>query len=480
MLLRNLPIRKKLMRIIFLINGIVLLVTCVSFFLYEYYIFRKTSTEKLATIGKIIAANSTASLSFDNPDDAKETLAALKTEPHIAAAALYDTSGHIFSYYTAEGTGKESLPDTASAQGYRFIHSHLEGYEPVILDKKQLGLLYLKADLGDMYSRFRLYGIVCGLVIALSTVLAWLLSSRLTQTITKPILDLAGTAKIISEQNDYSVRAVKQGTDEIGSLTGAFNQMLEQIHLQNHRLEEFNQNLEQKVTERTAQLESANREMEAFSYSISHDLRAPLRAVIGFTSILEEDYASKLDAEAQRVTAVIKNNTLKMGQLIDDLLAFSRTGKLEIMKTDVDTNELLKEVISESIRTNQSTTIRWEVNRLPSVKADANAIRQVWVNLVGNAVKYSAKKQCPQIEIGSFVKGDQTVFFVKDNGAGFDQQYQHKLFRVFQRLHSADEFEGTGVGLALVEKIVSKHMGKVWAEGIVDKGASFYFSLPSQ
>ena len=478
MLFRDIPIRKKLMRIMFLINGVVLVVTCVSFFMYEFYIFRKTSTEKLATIGKIIAANSTASLAFDNADDAKEILAALKTEPHIIAAALYDTTGRLFSSYSP-GLSKNILPPGPGAEGYRFIHSHLEGFEPVIQESKQLGFLYLESDLGDMYDRFRLFGFIAGVVILVSSLLAWLLSKIFQESISKPILDLAGTAQIISGQKDYSVRASVLGADEVGSLTNAFNQMLDQIQEQTRQLSGFNQGLERKVMERTAQLESVNKELEAFSYSVSHDLRAPLRAVIGFTSILEEDYVRDLDAEAKRITSVIKSNTMKMGQLIDDLLAFSRVGRYDIIKTTIDTREMVKEIVGGFAALTEHAKISWVIGLLPPVKADMNTIRQVWVNLVSNAVKYSGKKEIPRIEIGSFAENGQVVFFVRDNGVGFDQQYSKKLFKVFQRLHSADEFEGTGVGLALVEKIVSKHMGRVWAESEVDKGACFYFSLPA-
>jgi light-regulated signal transduction histidine kinase (bacteriophytochrome) len=228
------------------------------------------------------------------------------------------------------------------------------------------------------------------------------------------------------------------------------------------------------------ELRKSTAEMEAFTYSVSHDLRAPLRGIIGFTNILEEDYASKLDDEARRITSVIKNNTLKMGHLIDDLLAFSRMGKREIVKTDVNTNNLVEELINEMSLQNNDKTIKWNIGYLYNVKADITTIRQVLINLISNAIKYSAKKDEQLIGIGSFKRDSEIVFYVKDNGVGFDEAYKHKLFKVFQRLHGAEEFEGTGIGLALVDKIVSKHGGKVWAEGKQDEGACFYFSLPDK
>lgn len=478
MLFKNLPIRKKLLRIILLINGIVLFVTCVTFFIYEYYIFRKTTVEKLSTIGKILSANSTAALAFVNADDAKEILAALKTEPHIVAACLFDKNGNLFVKYTS-GDSTNVFPAKPQVQGYRFANSHLEAFEPILQDDRQLGTLYLKSDLGAMYERFRLYSAIVALVLALSLLLSFLLVELLTKSISNPIMALAETAKIISGRQDYSVRAVKISKDELGSLTDAFNQMLEQIQHQDHNLREFNQTLEQKVMDRTAQLETVNKELEGFSYSVSHDLRAPLRAIIGFTSILEEDYGSRLDDEARRITSVIKNNTVKMGHLIDDLLAFSRMGRQDIVKTNIDMAAIVNEVTADLATHYDTTRIQWTIHPLPTIKANANMIRQVWVNLVSNAIKYSGKREAPHIEIGSFDKDHEIIFYIKDNGVGFDQQYGDKLFKVFQRLHSPDEFEGTGIGLALVEKIVSRQGGRVWAEAEKDRGACFYFSLPA-
>ena len=245
------------------------------------------------------------------------------------------------------------------------------------------------------------------------------------------------------------------------------------------KIRQVNAELEDKVARRTEELIKINEELEAFSYSVSHDLRAPLRGIIGFTAILEEDYTSKLDAEAKRITGVIKHNTLKMGNLIDDLLLFSRMGRQHIEKSTIDNNEMAGYIIEELEQKAAGGTIQWVIHPLHPVNGDIPAMRQVWFNLIANAVKYSGTRQHPRIEIKSFVQGNQLVFMIKDNGVGFDQKYSSKLFKVFQRLHAADEFEGTGVGLAIVEKIISKHGGRVWAEGVLNEGAAFYFSLPA-
>jgi len=226
------------------------------------------------------------------------------------------------------------------------------------------------------------------------------------------------------------------------------------------------------------ELKKTNAEVEAFTYSVSHDLRAPLRGIIGFTAILEEDYSSKLDTEARRLTGIIKSNAMKMGKLIDDLLNFSRMGRQDITKTRIDTRKMVDEVIDELLFQNSARNIEWEIAELPPIMGDIATIRQVWFNLISNAIKYSGKKALPHISIGAAHEHNQNIFFVKDNGVGFDESYKEKLFKVFQRLHSADEFEGTGVGLALVEKIISKHGGTIWATGEVNKGSIFYFTIP--
>lgn len=227
-------------------------------------------------------------------------------------------------------------------------------------------------------------------------------------------------------------------------------------------------------------LRKTNEELEAFTYSVSHDLRAPLRGITGFTTILETDYGTHLDAEARRITGVIKANALRMGNLIDDLLAFSRMGRKELIKVRVDMEKLVEETIAEQEVLHKQSGIHWEVDFLPMILADPATTRQVWINLISNAIKYSSKSERPKIRIGHFNDGKQQVYFVQDNGVGFDNRYKDKLFKVFQRLHSHAEFEGTGVGLALVHKIISRHGGQTWAEGEVGKGATFYFSFPKE
>jgi signal transduction histidine kinase len=245
------------------------------------------------------------------------------------------------------------------------------------------------------------------------------------------------------------------------------------------KIKEINIELENRVAVRTEELRKTNEELEAFSYSVSHDLRAPLRGIIGFSNILEEEYGTKLDEEARRVIGVIKNNTSRMAQLIDDLLRFSRTSRHTVVKSDIDMDSMMRQVVMECDKKEGHSPIKWELDKLPPVKGDASMIKQVWVNLISNAVKYSNNNKKQVIEIGAIPTEETMTYFVKDNGVGFDENYANKLFKVFQRLHGSEEFEGTGVGLAIVDKIVTKHGGKVWAKAETGNGATFFFNLPA-
>ena len=233
------------------------------------------------------------------------------------------------------------------------------------------------------------------------------------------------------------------------------------------------------LQKRTSELEQANRELEAFSYSVSHDLRAPLRIIDGYTEIMVNDYISKLDEEGIKMFGIIRENTGKMGQLIDDLLNLSRLGRKELIIQPVNMKKIVESVAADQ-RNSKSKQLKMEIGELNDAEGDSNLLRQVWVNLISNAIKYSRSKEKPVIQINSHSTAQEIIYSIKDNGAGFNMKYADKLFGVFQRLHKMTEYEGTGVGLALVHRIITRHGGRVWAEAEVNKGATFYFSLPLQ
>lgn len=250
--------------------------------------------------------------------------------------------------------------------------------------------------------------------------------------------------------------------------------IVESRQAEQHRLVKVE--LERRVAERTAELEAVNKELESFSYSVSHDLRAPLRAVDGFSRMLEEDYSGKLDDEGRRLLNVIRDSGRKMGQLIDDLLTFSRLGKKLIAASGIDMMEQARAVFGELA--DGDDRIRLELGPLPAAWGDPALVRQVWLNLLSNAIKFSAQRPAPLVTVTGRVDATGNIYCVKDNGAGFDMRYYDKLFGVFQRLHSPEEFPGTGVGLAIVQRVVARHGGRVWAEGKEGEGAAFYFALP--
>jgi PAS domain S-box-containing protein len=243
-------------------------------------------------------------------------------------------------------------------------------------------------------------------------------------------------------------------------------------------LYKLNAELEQRVTERTVQLENINKELETFVFSVSHDLRAPLRAIAGFSSMLYEDYYSGFDEGAKDLLNDVLHNTKKMSALIDDLLQFSRLGRKAMVISDVDMKKIVETIIEENEIFVKGRNINLKVGELSGCEGDPALLKQVMANLISNALKYTSKKEAAEINISSHIENDKVVYCVKDNGCGFDMAYYSKLYKVFQRLHSDSEYEGTGVGLAIVQKIVSRHNGEVWAESVLNEGSAFYFSLP--
>jgi signal transduction histidine kinase len=317
---------------------------------------------------------------------------------------------------------------------------------------------------------------------AIALLAAFLLGGHLTA----PIRRLA--ARVGHEDDDvHDIGAIERGVDRMGETieetqielarrAERLQLVLDQRNQANEELRHLNDELEHRVAERTAQLEEANYELEAFSYSVSHDLRAPLRAIDGFSRILVDEHSEGLSVDAQRYVGLVRRNTLQMGELIDGLLTFAHLGHQPLDKRTIDVEVLAQELVAAELAQRNGHALEIDVGPLPPAQADPTLLRQVYANLLSNAVKYSASSEPARIELGSLPDGERTVYFVKDNGVGFDMRYSDKLFEVFQRLHS-DGYDGSGLGLALTARIVGRHGGAIWAESAPGDGATFYFTL---
>jgi len=479
-LLRGLTIRQKLISIGMLSSLTALVSASVAFLVYDAYTYRQRMARRILTEAQIISFNSISPLLFNDPEAATATLGGLRAEPAVVAALVLAQEGsRPFATYARDRDSAATLfPVPAGlAEGPLFRSDQLLVSEPIRFEGKPIGSLLIRADLRELHDRQRRYAGIVVVILAGSLLLAVAISRLIEKTIARPILHLAETARAVSAQKDYSVRAVAEGRDEIGRLVVTFNEMLDQIARQNSDLEEARRELEARVETRTRDLAAANQELEAFSYSVSHDLRAPLRAIDGFSKALQSDYGPQLDERARHYLERVRAGTQRMSGLIDDLLGLARLSRRELVRQKVNVSEVARRVAAELSRQHPSRAVRVEIHDGLSAQADSQLLTIVLENLMGNAWKFTGKRDDALIEVGSKADGRVAPFYVRDNGAGFDMTYADKLFGAFQRLHGDEDFEGTGIGLATVQRIVARHGGQIWAEGEVGKGATFYFTL---
>ncbi len=494
--LRDAPIQRKLTMAIMLTSTVVLFLTAAVFIGHEVRTFRQTLEENSRTIARITAAQSSGAVDYENENDCRKILSKLNSEPSILLAALYGRHGKMLARHP-ESADISTFPDNPVAKEYLVKHGAVHIFVPVRQDDRIVGALYLKWDLSPAYRRFRWDAGILALMLIGSLGVALAISNALQRRISGPILELADTARVVSVNRDYSVRAKKHGNDELGLFTDAFNQMLGQIGEQDEALRKneeelrralqsaqaaarevraLNAELEDRVAHRTAELAATNQELEAFVYTVSHDLRAPLRHIDAYARILEDEM-QKDPADARQYFSRIRLGVQNMGRLVDDLLKLSRLGRVELESRAVRLNTIVEEVLAELKPEVANRDIEWRIAELPSATVDPGLIKQVFANLISNAIKYTRSRARAVIEIGTEPVDGATAIFIRDNGVGFNMKCAHKLFNVFQRLHRVEDFEGTGLGLATVQRIVQLHGGKIRAKAELDKGATFHFTL---
>jgi len=484
-----------------LVSTSVLLLASLGFIAYELVTYRNTMVENLSTQAEIVGINTISAVLFNDPTSAAQTMSALRVKPSIVSAAIYKVDGKLFARYVrSDGLTIFQMPEQieGNTSGYRFQNGSLFLSRPIVSEGERVGTVSIQSDLNEMETRIKRYVSIVFGVLAISMLTAYGVSSRLQGRISEPILHLAKMAKAVSVEKNYSIRAVVDSRDEIGQLVNTFNEMLTQIQVRENALQKAHDKLELRVKERTRELQQeiaerkrgeetlkeyaeqlkiVNKELEAFSYSVSHDLRAPLRHVDGFSQILLEDYAEKLDEQGQSYLRQVREASQKMSQLIDDLLNLSRITRAELRRESVDISRLVEAVAESLKKTEQNREVEFVIQKGLAAQGDAPLLRVLLDNLLGNAWKYTGKRPQARIEFGRAEKDGKEAYFVRDNGAGFDMAYAHKLFGAFQRLHSVAEFPGTGIGLATVHRIVHRHGGQIWAEAVPDQGATFYFTL---
>jgi signal transduction histidine kinase/ActR/RegA family two-component response regulator len=494
--LRDTPIKRKLMLVILLASGLALLLMGSALITYEVITFRRSLAVNMGVLAEIIGSNSTASLAFHDAKSAREILSALSAEHQITSAAIYDNHNEIFAHFPTDAS-LDGYATTPGADGYRFRLSHLEMFHPIKLDKARIGTIYLQADLAAMYSRIAVYGALLLLVTACAALGAIILTATLQKRISQPILELADVATAVSERQDYSVRGTKRGTDEIGQLTEAFNQMLA-------RIEESNTALitsEEQLRSALEQAEAANKAKDNFLAILSHELRTPLTPVLSTVAMLEED--SRISTHIPQELEMIRRNIEVEARLIDDLLDVTgiARGKLDLRRQVVDIRALLEHAMQNYCAeeaTKKKLHISKEITASEThVLADASRMTQVFWNLLQNACKFTPEDGAIYIRVynefssatpakpsndGAESSGTELVVEIKDTGIGISLENMPRIFNAFEQGERSRTrvFGGLGLGLAISRAIVEMHRGSIKADSEgTDKGSTMTIRLPT-
>lgn len=473
-------IASRLTRMNLLVSGAALIIAALAFFSYDLFSFRESLIHNLEAEAQIVGDNSIGALLFSDQESAATTLQSLGRSPDVLSAVLVTADGNVFASYKAPGQDEADTPPLREGQieNAWANKSHVLVAHRVMLKGRPAGTVYISARLREIGERARQYLLIAGIILLLCMAAALVISSAARRFLAQPIISLANTALTVSRDQDYSVRATTPGetTGEISVLVDAFNTMLQQIQERDAALIHARDQLELRVEERTAELLMANRELEAFSYTVAHDLRGPLDAVTGIVFLLTQSLGGT-DADARAMLDQLASSTSNMAALIDDLLNFARATTDPLKREQVDLTKIVREVAEELSSAEPAREVQLTLIEMPPVEADEGLMRIVLGNLLRNAWKYTSHHEHAAIRFGAKLIDGVMTYFVEDDGAGFNPDLAGQLFRPFERLHSKSEFPGTGIGLATVQRILERQGGRIWAEGAVEHGATFYFTL---
>lgn len=492
----DMTIRRKLMSIIMLSCTISLLLVCAAFVMWQWFSLRKSMVRNLSTQAKVIADNCKASVTFEEPQDADDVLKALKAEPSILFGGVYTIDGDIFAGYYHINREHTAMPKKIQRIGHVFEDKLLTVYEPIIVEDKDVGIVCLQSTLSNLYQALKRDIVVSAGALVLVSMLIFFISAELQKVISKPILDLANVAKIISEKKEYSIRVNKHSKDELGLLIKAFNEMLAQIQQRDLALVNSNEQLEKKVEERTADLKEevtvrrkaeqdlaqtvkkltiSNRELQEFTRIAAHDLQTPLRAIGILSDWISEDYSQKYDEKGIKNANLLSGRAKRMSRLLNAVIQYSELSLVDRKQEFLDLNEVLSEVMG-NIQIPEHINLIIE-NKLPVVKGVRKFMQELFSNLINNAVNCLDKPE-GYIKINCAEDGDYWKFSISDNGPGIDEKYFGKIFEIFQMLSLRDVTENVGIGLSVVKKIVELYDGQVWVESKLGQGSTFFFTLP--
>ena len=465
-----------------LVSGIALLLAYVSFLAYDLVTSRQAAIDHLNGEAQIVGANSVSAILYNDGAAARVTLSALSNSSDVTAAAIYTQSGQPFAQYSVSGSAPVQ-PQAIPAGANRALWENgidVLVASRIIFQGKPIGVVYIKARLKGLHQQATRYAFITWIILFVCLMVAVLVGTLFRRILSEPIVSLARTARLVSRYRDYSLRfEPPESYDELTTLTEAFNEMLAEIQRQNAALEQARNELEIRVEERTVQLRAANRELEAFSYSVAHDLRGPLEIISNISYLLQKQDVGTPPDGSDPMLERLGNSVADMSNIIDDLLNLSRATSAGLHLKQLDLSAMASSILEDLAAAHPERDVKLVVQLGCNANADKGLMQVTLQNLLRNAWKFTGYKESSRIEFGCMRENSQTVYYVRDNGAGFDPTMVDRLFQPFQRLHAESEFSGTGIGLATVQRIIARHEGSIWAEGEVGKGATFYFTLGS-